>query len=75
MNRRLFQRSCSIASSCNDLAEFPDTKYWWPSCMCDIFLGSRNVLKTDISDCRAFIPVKNFFPDNLVAFSFLSPRG
>ena len=38
-----------IVASYNDVAEFPDTKYWWPSCMCDIFLASRNVPETYVS--------------------------
>ena len=36
-----------LQSNC-DLAEFPESKYWWPSCMRDIFLVFRNVLKTSV---------------------------
>ena len=36
-----------MKSNC-DLAEFPNSKYWWPSCMRDIFLAHLNVLKTSI---------------------------
>ena len=37
-----------MQSNC-DLAEFPESKYSWPSCMGDIFLAFRNVLKTYFS--------------------------
>ena len=46
INRRLFIERSLITSSCNDVTEFLDTKYWWPSCMCNVFLASSNVLKT-----------------------------
>ena len=44
-NGRMLKLHSLIVSSWNELSEFPGTKYWWPSCMCDIFLASRNVPK------------------------------
>ena len=46
-----------MQSNC-DLAEFPESKYWWPSCMRGIFLLFRNVLKTVEISLNGRVPRK-----------------